>query len=105
VRFAVRVDGFATKSDILSSTSIGTMTTASTANSGYAKGWAVNRAKNWWHTGSLPGTGSILVRTSGGFCWAILVNTRTGDPFFGDLDSLMWTVTGRVRDWPAYDLF
>ena len=106
VRFAVHVDGYATKPDILDSASIAAMTTPSTANSGYAKGWAVNQSNNWWHIGSLPGTGTILVRTSGGFCWAVLLNTRVNnDAFFSALDSLMWKVNGEVKDWPAYDLF
>lgn len=106
VRFGVRVDGYATKPDILSSALIDTMTMASTANAGYAKGWAVNSAGNWWHTGSLPGTGAILVRTKSGFCWAILVNTRSTDAaFFGKLDDLMWQVVGEFSAWPSHDLF
>jgi hypothetical protein len=28
---------------------------ASAANLGYASGWSVNAARNWWHVGSLPG--------------------------------------------------
>lgn len=106
VRFAVRVDGYATKPDLLSAASITEMTTPSLAGSGYAKGWQVNSAGNWWHTGSLPGTGSILVRTRSGFCWAALLNTRSLDSaFFGALDDTMWEVVREVSDWPAYDLF
>lgn len=106
VRFAVRVDGFATKPDLLASGSVSTMTTASRANAGYAKGWAVNSDNNWWHGGSLPGTESVLVRTSGGFCWALLANTRSLDSMYGrSLDQLMWDVVGKVGTWPGYDLF
>jgi CubicO group peptidase (beta-lactamase class C family) len=106
VRFAVRVDGFATKPDILTNASVRTMTTASARNAGYAKGWNVNSANNWWHTGSLPGTESILVRTSGGFCWALLANTRSRlSDYSSSLDNLMWDVVGKVGTWPAYDLF
>jgi CubicO group peptidase (beta-lactamase class C family) len=106
VRFAVRVDGFSTKSDILKSSSINTMTTASSVNKGYAKGWSVNKSNNWWHGGSLPGTESILVRASNGFCWAVIVNTRSKkDGFSGALDKLTWTILGGVKKWPGYDLF
>lgn len=106
VRFGVRVDGFATKPDILSGGSITEMRTPTLAGSGYAKGWAVNSAGNWWHNGSLPGAASILVRTSGGFCWAALVNTRSLRPEFnGRLDSVMWDVIGKVGAWPEHDLF
>jgi CubicO group peptidase (beta-lactamase class C family) len=106
VRFAVRVDGFATKPDILTNASVQSMTTASARNAGYAKGWAVNSVGNWWHAGSLPGTETILVRTSGGFCWALLANSRSLTAGFGaSLDNLMWDVVGKVRTWPSYDLF
>jgi len=102
VRFGVRVDGFPTKPDVLSPTSIKTMTTASSANGGYACGWSVNSAHNWWHNGSLPGTFSILVRTSGGFVWSALINSRKNDP---DVDKLMWDVVNGVKAWPAVDHF
>jgi hypothetical protein len=106
VRFVVRVDGYATKPDLLSATSITEMTTPSLAGSSSAMGWQVNSAGNWWHTGSLPGTGSILVRTQSGFCWAALLNTRSLDAaFFGALDDTLWEVVREVSDWPAYDLF
>jgi CubicO group peptidase (beta-lactamase class C family) len=102
VRFGVRVDAFATKPDILTAASIKTMTTGSTANAGYACGWAVNTSNNWWHNGSLPGTFSILVRTSSGFVWSALVNSRKNDP---DIDKLMWDVVNGVKSWPGVDLF
>jgi hypothetical protein len=78
------------------------MTTASSANAGYAKGWAVNRVPNWWHTGSLPGTTSIMVRTASGFCWAALANTReaSGDTG-GAMDRMMWDLVRQVKRWKA----
>ena len=42
------------------------MTTGSSANSGYAAGWSVNTSRNWWHGGSLPGTGTEIARTVSG---------------------------------------
>ena len=67
-------------------------------NPGYARGWAVNAAPNWWHNGSLPGTTSILVHTTGGLCWAGLVNGRT-DKSGAELDRLMWRLKGVVKAW------
>jgi CubicO group peptidase (beta-lactamase class C family) len=105
-RFAVHVDGFPTVPDILSQATIATMTTPSAVNANYAKGWAVNSANNWWHIGSLPGTVSVMVRTSGGFCWAALTNTRVpGGVMDGDLDSMVWNMVNAVTEWPDYDLF
>jgi len=96
VRFAVRVNGFPEEPDILRSETIARMSTGSTANAGYALGWAVNEAGNWWHGGSLPGAATILARTTSGYCWAGLTNTRR--PGIGaDLDKLMWAVAGSLE--------
>jgi CubicO group peptidase (beta-lactamase class C family) len=100
--FASHVDGHAAGRNILNPASIREMTTASAANAGYAKGWAVNRFQNWWHTGSLPGTTSIMVRTASGFCWAALANSReaSGDTG-GAMDQMMWRLVRSVKSWNA----
>lgn len=89
-RLLVHIDGFPAPPDILTPASITAMTTASTANPGYALGWAVNPYHNWWHSGSLPGTASEVIRSHHGFTWAMLCNTRTDSSFFNDLDGLLW---------------
>lgn len=104
-RFLVRVDKFATKPDILKTATLTTMFTGSSANGGYAKGWAINNVPNYWHNGSLPGEQSFAVRTNDGFTWSVLVNTRTGGNFGGDLDALMWDVKNAITSYPSYDLF
>jgi CubicO group peptidase (beta-lactamase class C family) len=100
--FASRVDGQSESRDILKPESIQEMTTASSAKASYAKGWAVNRVPNWWHTGSLPGTTSIMVRTASGFCWAALANSReaSGDTG-GAMDRMMWDLVRQVKGWKA----
>jgi CubicO group peptidase (beta-lactamase class C family) len=98
VRFALHVDGFQTTPSLLRAESIKTMTTASAANPGYACGWCVNAAPNWWHTGSLPGTLTILVRTASGLCWAAFTNTRVEGL---NLDEMMWQVVRAVPAWRA----
>ena len=100
--FASHVDGHAESRNILQAASIREMTTASSANAGYAKGWAVNRVPNWWHTGSLPGTTSIMVRTASGFCWAALANTREAPGDTGlAMDQMMWRLVRQVKSWNA----
>ena len=77
----------------------------------YAKGWAVNDKPNWWHTGSLPGTASLLVRTTDrygpsgreAFTWAVMTNATNAQAL--DLDALMWQVVNAVETWPDHDLF
>jgi CubicO group peptidase (beta-lactamase class C family) len=98
VRFLTHVDGFSPH-QLLRQWQV--MTTPTTANPNYAKGWQVNRYDNWWHGGSLPGTATEIVRTHSWFCWAIFTNTLVpnSDMFFSDLDSLPWNMAHQVKSW------
>lgn len=104
-RLLVRLDGFADPADLLAPETLRTMTTASSANPGYACGWAVNRQPNWWHGGSLPGTTTLVVRTASGMCWSVLANTRFRKPSEpkkstdAALDGLMWKLARLVPAW------
>lgn len=106
VRLLVHVDGFNTKKDILSASSIPTMTTAPNlaVPSGYALGWSVNTIA-WWHTGSLPGTNAIWVRTNSGYNWAVLTNTRAGGNEMAELDGLVWKAVNGGAAWQDIDQF
>jgi CubicO group peptidase (beta-lactamase class C family) len=100
VQFLMHVGGFATPTNILKRQTIQTMTTASAANAGYAKGWSVNKVNNWWHNGSMPGTATIAVRTHSGFCWAAFANTRrSNSPLAADLDKLVWNMVREAKSW------
>jgi hypothetical protein len=67
------------------------------------------RRSNWWHTGSLPGTAALLVRTGEDMAWAALFNTRApgagSGKFAAELDALMWEAARGVKQWPEHDLF
>jgi CubicO group peptidase (beta-lactamase class C family) len=69
----------------------------------YARGWMVRNdgAGNWWHDGSLPGSTTIMVRTSTGMCWAALTNTRTEPHAEIDsaLDNMVWDMVRSVPEW------
>jgi D-alanyl-D-alanine carboxypeptidase len=114
VRFAVHFDKFPNPPDILTPASMTTMTTPTTAkkrngdNPAYAKGWYVFNSPaehNWFHTGSLPGSSSLLVVSSNGFCWAALANTRrVGLTMDYDLDRMMWDFINNIT-WPTQNLF
>ena len=61
----------------------------------YGLGWLVRpgpQGANWWHTGSLPGTTTLLVRTHHGMVWAALFNSRPerSGEFSLKLDQTMW---------------
>ncbi len=99
-RFMVRVDGFATKPDIITQASFNKMVEPAATNSGYGKGWSIN-GTNYWHNGSIPGTGALIVRTGNGLSWVFLTNGT----YNGACDALMWEVVNGIKAWPAHDLF
>lgn len=87
---------------LLKPETVSLMTTASPINPAYARGWRVNARGNTWHTGSLPGTATIMVRTTTGLTWAALCNTRSRESELArDLDRVMWTMARAVPRWRA----
>ena len=76
----------------------------------YGLGWSLHptgKGMNWSHTGSLPGTTAILVRTHDRMTWAALFNSRPADPdaLLLDLDRTLWEAIRQVSRWPDHDLF
>ena len=99
VQFIMHVDGFSRPPNILRPQTVQIMTTGSAANPKYAKGWEV-RDGNWWHSGSMPGTSAMAVRTHSGFCWLGVANIRRTDgPINEDLDKLNWAMVQQVKSW------
>jgi CubicO group peptidase (beta-lactamase class C family) len=110
VLFLNHVDGFSNTASLLKPETIRIMTTPSPAYSQsspakYARGWMVRNAGqgNWWHNGSLPGSTTIMVRTSTGLCWAALTNTRTepSNEIDTALDNMVWDMVREVPSWGA----
>jgi hypothetical protein len=115
VRWAKMFDASST---VLNSTSLASVwakpeTGISTDGWYYGLGWQVRpttqggTGRNTWHTGSLPGTFTLLVRTYNGMSWAALFNRRD-DPSgksYGDIDAALWTAAAGVKSWPTNDLF
>lgn len=75
----------------------------------YGCGWQVRPVtggRNTWHTGSLPGTFTLMVRRFDGLSWAVLFDQRD-DPSgknYGDIDPALHKAADAVRTWPAGDL-
>jgi CubicO group peptidase (beta-lactamase class C family) len=109
VQFLNHVAGAPGIPALLKPATIQTMTTPAPAYppgpARYARGWMVrdNGAGNWWHSGSLPGSTTIMVRTSTGMCWAALTNTRTqpSNEIDTALDQMMWNMVRTVPAWGA----
>jgi CubicO group peptidase (beta-lactamase class C family) len=107
VQFLDHVAGSGNIPSMLKPETIRMMTTPSPAfpassSAKYARGWMVGRG-NWWHNGSLPGSTTLMVRTSTGLCWAALANTRTEphDQIDTALDGTMWAMVRSVPAWGA----
>ena len=73
----------------------------------YGCGWLVRRVKqgtvNTWHSGSLPGTYSLLVRRWDGMSWVVLFNKRSRVD--GKIDAALHRAADAVETWPSHDLF
>jgi len=123
VRFASAFDK-PNDSKLLKAASIRTMFARPDGLAGYEKdgkakdlfygcGWQVRTVGredriNAWHTGSLDGTSTMLVRRHDGLCWAVLFNSRNnqnGKILSGAIDPLVHQAADRVKRWPDRDLF
>lgn len=108
IKILVSIDGFSTKPDFLSSTSISSMTKPSNQNQNYSKGWSVNQNNNWWHTGALAGTATFFARTNNGYTWSILLNKRvvgaSSSAFWNEFNSLPWGCISAANSIPNHDL-
>lgn len=78
----------------------------------YSLGWQNRGTKNGklnhWHTGSLSGTATILMRRHDGRNIIALLNTRvspTSTHLSRDLDNLIYGAADAVTDWPTEDHF
>jgi N-acyl-D-amino-acid deacylase len=77
----------------------------------YACGWMVRPRSggkaSCWHSGSLPGTATLLVRRWDGLSWAVLFNQRSEDKQLPDdaIDGALHRAADAVEKWPEYDLF
>lgn len=81
-------------------------------NNWYALGWFVRQGGKGgeasWHTGSLPGTSTILMRRADGRDVAVLFNSRvspTVEHLTRALEGRLNKVLDDIVDWPKDDLF
>jgi CubicO group peptidase (beta-lactamase class C family) len=109
VQFLNHVAGAPGIAALLKPATVQVMTTPAPAYpqgpSRYARGWMVggDGGGNWWHNGSLPGSTTIMLRTSTGMCWAALTNTRTepANEIDAAIDQMMWNMVRTVPAWNA----
>jgi len=114
LRFLGGVDGRPNRPDVLSAELVAEMTGSGPDQCAggacyYAFGWWVRPTQgdaNWWHTGTLPGTTSILVRTYDNFSWVGLFNTRSLTANLEvEVDAALRSAFAGVTSFPTHDLF
>jgi Beta-lactamase len=112
VRFVGAVDGRPGHPQVLGAPAIREMIArpapplAAAADTWYGMGWQVRplgRDANWWHSGSLDGTTTLMVRAANGVTWAAFFNSRPrlAEDFGNELDQAMWQAFDAVRQWPG----
>jgi len=114
LRFLGGVDGRANRADILRAETVAQMTGSGPDQCVggacyYAFGWWVRPTQgdaNWWHTGTLPGATSILVRTYNNVSWVGLFNTRSLTANLeAEVDAALSKAFAGVTSFPTHDLF
>ncbi|MDP1560979.1 MAG: serine hydrolase [Pirellulaceae bacterium] len=78
----------------------------------YGLGWQVREvgrnSYNVWHSGSLPGTATILIRRHDGKNFVALLNSRVGplvQHLGREIDAELHRAAAEVAEWPSTDLF
>jgi CubicO group peptidase (beta-lactamase class C family) len=100
--FFIHISGFNDTDQLLRDETLRTMSNPTAANPHYAKGLFVNSRNDWWHSGLLPGTETISVRTHSDFCWSAFINTSSNfQDMSRSLDQLVWDMVHSVADWHA----
>lgn len=106
MRLMLAIDGFNTRPDILTDSSIRFMTDN---NNGFAPvGWkATVMDGTWWRTGSFPGSAGMMKRQSDGISWVVLFNSSAwnGPEIYSYINNMMYRVLSKIKPWPDYDLF
>jgi hypothetical protein len=106
--FATGIDGLNNRPDVISSGTLTTMRTVSTAAGAgnYAKGIMV-KGDLWKHNGCMSGTLSELSHFSNGISVAMSINTRPNNDLCtgNGLYPLMKDIAESSVAWPGYDLF
>ena len=117
LKFFLAIDG-ARGPRLLQQSSFETMTAAPIltnpikANSYYGMGVKVykdDKQFNWFHDGSQPGVQALALRTSAGYSWVVVFNTRPHPDkhaaFTREFDRALWSAARNIKLWPSGDLF
>jgi CubicO group peptidase (beta-lactamase class C family) len=110
LKLVLAVDGLPGKPDMLQAETIETMIgNAAQTDSSKTKiiGWRAADKDRWWRTGSLAGTGIVVMRQNDGISWVLVTNTGTWKEarFSFDIMAAMDRGIRSVKYWTKQDLF
>ncbi|MCU0436853.1 MAG: beta-lactamase family protein [Raineya sp.] len=110
LRLVCAIDGFDTKPDILSDSSIEEMIQFNPKDTVKQKqhplGWKQITAEKWWRTGNLSSTNISLTRRNDGYSWVLITNTGSWRASFFpyEMEGMMSRAIQKVK-FPDHDLF
>lgn len=107
MRLLAAVDGRSAVEDVLTCSSIDTMTFLPNPDK-FGFGWVhCDTLGNWWRTGTLSGTSAFMMHRADGISFAFVTNTSTwrGSKFAYDIKEMMLQALDTVDWWPSIDLF
>lgn len=106
-RLMVAIDGFESRSDILSKKTIEYMTETKDVTRRLI-GWRGTDGRGtWWRTGTLAGTTALLMRHNNDISWVVILNTTTKkrSHIHNEISQTMFRALHNVKKWPDLDLF
>jgi len=106
-KLMVAIDGFDSRPDILSKTTVDYMTSVK-RDAEKLIGWkGADGYGTWWRTGTLTGTTALIMRHKNEINWVVLFNTTTNKrkKIHNELSRSMFYAIRQVDKWPEYDLF
>jgi CubicO group peptidase (beta-lactamase class C family) len=107
VRFLSAIDGMPGLQDILSDSSLKSMSNPKVAGKGLY-GWrGTDRSGTVWRTGSLSGTTAFVMSMDNGMNWVVLINSSSyqRNRIHNTLYKTIFAASKRVTEWPEQDLF
>jgi CubicO group peptidase (beta-lactamase class C family) len=105
LKFALAVDGRSSRPDVLSSSSIDSMSTHPFPSANFAHGWNSD-GKTHYHFGLLPGSSGFLEVESNDLAVALLFNSYSfSDFYFQSMMNVILTSIDEISSFPTQDLF
>lgn len=106
-KLVVAIDGFNSRSDILSESTIKYMTDIRNKHRTLI-GWKGTDGRGaWYRTGTLAGTTALLMRHNNDITWTVIFNTTTKKrkQIHNEIARTMFKALHQVKEWPDMDLF